>query len=86
MTLTFGRWAVALGPDPVRRARDAARDFAMLRGHWLYVGAMGALGFTAFNALFYVAAHLPERSTCRSSRARFPPSSCLAARFGFGDR
>jgi drug/metabolite transporter (DMT)-like permease len=28
-----------------------------MRPHWLYVASMGGLGFTAFNSLFYVAAH-----------------------------
>lgn len=33
------------------------RDWPVLRAHWRFLAAMGALGYTAFNALFYVAAH-----------------------------
>ena len=33
------------------------RDWRVLRHHLFFVCAMGALGFAAFNALFYVAAH-----------------------------
>ncbi len=33
------------------------RDWPILRPHWPFVLAMGILGLTAFNALFYVAAH-----------------------------
>lgn len=33
------------------------RDWPTLRRHLPYLAAMGALGFTAFNALFYIAAH-----------------------------
>ena len=58
MTLTFGRWAVALGPILFAARKTLRADLATLRGHWLYVSAMGALGFTAFNALFYAAASL----------------------------
>jgi drug/metabolite transporter (DMT)-like permease len=33
------------------------RDWPVLRAHWRFLAAMGALGYTSFNALFYVAAH-----------------------------
>jgi len=39
-------------------ARDhVRRDWRVLRPRLFYVWAMGALGFAAFNALFYIAAH-----------------------------
>jgi len=34
-----------------------ARDWPILRQHLLFLGLMGGLGFTVFNALFYVAGH-----------------------------
>ena len=53
MTLTFLRWTLAHRPDPVRRAaRPSRADFRVLRQRWLYVASLGALGYTAFNALF----------------------------------
>ena len=45
MTLTFGRWAVALGPILFAARKTLRADLATLRGHWLYVSAMGALGY-----------------------------------------
>ena len=57
MTLTCGRWAVALGPIAFAARGTLRRDIEVMRGRWLFVALMGALGFTGFNALFYVAAH-----------------------------
>jgi len=34
-----------------------ARDWAILRYHLVYISIMGGVGFTGFNALFYIAAH-----------------------------
>ena len=57
MTLTCLRWAVALIPILIA-ARPALRhDWPALRARWIYLTAMGGAGYTAFNALFYVAAH-----------------------------
>jgi drug/metabolite transporter (DMT)-like permease len=44
MTLTFGRWAVALGPILLAARETLGAEFATLRAHWLYVSAMGAFG------------------------------------------
>jgi len=57
MTLTCARWALALGPIVWAARGTLRRDLEVLRPRWLFVGAMGTLGFTAFNALFYAAAH-----------------------------
>jgi len=37
--------------------KSLIRDWPILRHHLIYICLMGALGFTAFNALFYIAAH-----------------------------
>ena len=57
MTLTFLRWTVALLPILFAARRTLRADLVVLRQHLLFVGSMGALGYTAFNALFYLAAH-----------------------------
>ena len=57
MTLVFLRWGVAIGPIAFAARRTLREDLRILAPHWLLVGAMGALGFTGFNALFYAAAH-----------------------------
>jgi len=85
MTLTFGRWAVALGPIHFAARKTLRADLATLRGHWLYVSAMGALGFTAFNALFYAAAAFTGAINLSIIQGAIPALVLLAARFGFGD-
>ncbi len=57
MTLVFLRWSVAFVPISLAVRPTWRSDFAALKGHWLQVLAMGALGYTGFNALFYAAAH-----------------------------
>jgi len=57
MLLVTLRWLWVLPLLAVFARRDIARDRALLRRHWRYFAAMGAIGFTLFNALFYVAAH-----------------------------
>ncbi len=57
MTLVFLRWTFGLAPILFVARKTLANDFRVLRAHWLRVTAMGALGFTGFNALFYVAGH-----------------------------
>ena len=57
MMIVSLRWFVTLAILALF-ARSALRQaLAALQGRWLYFGAMGAIGFTAFNALYYVAAH-----------------------------
>ena len=57
MTLTCLRWALALVPLIVAARPSLRRDWPALRARWPYVVAMGAFGYTIFNALFYLAAH-----------------------------
>ncbi len=37
--------------------KQLQRDWPVLRKHLLFLAAMGAVGFTGFNSLFYIAAH-----------------------------
>jgi len=57
MLLVSLRWFGAVLLLLVFAHRHVFRDWPTLRGHLPFLAAMGALGFTAFNALFYVAAH-----------------------------
>jgi len=57
MTLTCLRWGAALIPILITARPSLRRDWPTLRARWVYLTAMGACGYTAFNALFYVAAH-----------------------------
>lgn len=57
MLLVALRWSVAVPLLAVLAHRVIRREGPVLRAHWPFLAAMGALGYTAFNALFYVAAH-----------------------------
>ena len=57
MAMTMLRWAGVLVLIAVFAPRPVRRDWAALRAHLPFLAAMGAIGFTGFNALFYAAAH-----------------------------
>lgn len=57
MLLVTLRWLGAVLLMLVFANRYIRRDWPTLRRHLPFLAAMGALGFTSFNALFYVAAH-----------------------------
>lgn len=57
MLLTAGRWTLVLLLLALFLRRPVAESWPVLRRHWRSALWMGALGFTVFNALFYVAAH-----------------------------
>ena len=57
MALTTYRWLGVLLLIVVFAARQVTRDWPVLRGRLGYIAIMGALGFTCFNAFYYVAAH-----------------------------
>jgi drug/metabolite transporter (DMT)-like permease len=86
MTLTCGRWALALGPILYAARATPRRDIEILRRRWPFVAAMGALGFTAFNALFYVAAHHTSAINISLIQACIPALVLIGARALFGDK
>jgi drug/metabolite transporter (DMT)-like permease len=57
MALTMLRWLIVLLLLIVVAHRQVRRDWPVLRSRMTYLAVMGALGFTAFNAVYYVAAH-----------------------------
>jgi drug/metabolite transporter (DMT)-like permease len=57
MALTMLRWLLALALLAPLAQGQLRRDWPVLRSHLLFLAAMGALGFTGFNAVYYVAAH-----------------------------
>jgi drug/metabolite transporter (DMT)-like permease len=86
MTLTCARWALALIPLSLAARTNFARDWAALRPRWLFVVAMGALGFTAFNALFYSAAHRTSALNLSILQGAIPAFVLIGARLIFGVR
>ncbi len=86
MTLVCLRWAVALVPI-LMTARPALRqDWPLIRAHWRYVAVMGALGYTGFNALFYVAAHKTSALNLSIIQGGIPALVLIGARVFLGLR
>ena len=57
MLLVALRWLVVLAALMPFALRPLANDWTKLRPHLGRIAALGALAYTSFNALFYVAAH-----------------------------
>jgi drug/metabolite transporter (DMT)-like permease len=57
MALTALRWLIAVAVLAVVARRDLVAAWPVLRLHWASLALFGTMGFTAFNALFYLAAH-----------------------------
>lgn len=57
MALVTARWLGVFVLLALFAHRHVLRDWPVLRPHLFLVTSLGVLGFTAFNALFYVAAH-----------------------------
>jgi drug/metabolite transporter (DMT)-like permease len=86
MTLTCLRWGVALIPILMSARPALRRDWPVLRAHWPYMAAMGALGYTAFNALFYVAAHRTSALNLSIIQGAIPALVLIGARIFLGAR
>jgi drug/metabolite transporter (DMT)-like permease len=57
MALVSLRWLGALGLLVVFAHAQVRRDWPLIRPHLRFIAVMGGVGFTIFNAMFYVAAH-----------------------------
>ncbi|MFY3385947.1 DMT family transporter [Paracidovorax sp. MALMAid1276] len=57
MMLTTARWAIACIALWFVARQQVVQHLPALRDRWRYLALMGTSGFTAFNALFYAAAH-----------------------------
>jgi drug/metabolite transporter (DMT)-like permease len=86
MTLTCMRWGLALAPILAAARPSLRRDWPVLRAHWLYLLVMGALGYTAFNALFYLAAHRTSALNLSIIQGGIPAFVLLGARAFLGVR
>lgn len=58
MAITFLRWLLACAALALVARRAIRAEWRLIVPRWRYVLAMGGLGFTAFNALYYEAATL----------------------------
>jgi drug/metabolite transporter (DMT)-like permease len=57
MMLTFLRWSIACTLLLLFMHKQISIDWPIILKHWKLVGVMGAIGFTCYNGIFYVAAH-----------------------------
>ena len=57
MVLTCLRWVFVVAVMVPLVGRQVVAEWAKIRARWIFTILMGALGFTAFNGLFYAAAH-----------------------------
>ncbi len=86
MTLTCLRWALALLPILMAARPSLRHDWPILRARWPYLLAMGALGYTAFNALFYLAAHRTSALNLSIIQGGVPALVLVGARIVLGIR
>jgi drug/metabolite transporter (DMT)-like permease len=86
MTLTFLRWSLAIVPIFFAARHTLAKDFQVLRKRWLFVASLGALGYTAFNGLFYLSAHYTGALNMALIQACIPALVLIGAALGFGAR
>jgi drug/metabolite transporter (DMT)-like permease len=86
MTLTCLRWAIALVPILIAARPALRRDWPALKARWIYLTVMGAAGYTAFNALFYVAAHHTSALNLSIIQGAIPALVLIGARAFLGVR
>jgi drug/metabolite transporter (DMT)-like permease len=86
MTLTCLRWGVALIPIFITARHSLRQDWPALRARWVYLMLMGAAGYTAFNALFYVAAHHTGALNLSIIQGAIPALVLIGARAFLGVR
>ncbi len=86
MTLTSGRWAFAFLPILAMAWRDLPTDGPKLLARWPYVAAMGGLGYTGFNAIYYVAAHETTAINLSIIQGIVPALVLIGAYLGLGAR
>lgn len=86
MTLTFLRWTLAVPPILFAARGSLARDWPILRARWLYILSLGALGYTAFNAMYYLSAYYTGALNMALIQACIPALVLGGAALGFGAR
>ena len=86
MTLTFLRWSLAVPLIWFAARGSLGRDLPQLRAHWVQILSLGAFGYTAFNALFYLAAYYTGALNMALIQACIPALVLIGAALGFGAR
>eukprot|EP01037_Dinobryon_pediforme_P013412 gene13412-13526_t len=86
MTLVSARWLIVSVIMVVTQRQTMRADLAKLKGYWPLLMIGGSLGFTGFNALFYVAAHHTNGVNISIIQGALPVFTMLGAFLIFGSR
>lgn len=86
MVLTCLRWLIACCLLLLIAHRQMARDWAVLKDRLPWLFAMGTVGFTFFNGLFYVAAHYTLAVNITILQGSMPAMVMLGMFFLYGIR
>ena len=86
MALTSLRWVLAASVMSLVARRDVTNALPQLVPRWRSILWMGALGFTAFNALFYIAAHHTTAVNLTIIQGSIPVMVLLGALAVYGTR
>jgi drug/metabolite transporter (DMT)-like permease len=86
MALVFWRWGLACIPLLIAARANFEHDVAALRPRWRYILLAGTLGFTVFNALFYLAAHRTSAVNMSILQGLVPVLVALGAWAAYGMR
>lgn len=86
MALTCLRWSVVIVIAVVIARRELVREWPLLREKLPMIIGMGALGFTGFNALFYVGAHYTTAVNLTIIQGAMPIIVLIGALLVYGTR
>lgn len=86
MALTTLRWVIAAAVMGLVARSDVRDAWSVLAPRWRSILWMGALGFTAFNALFYIAAHHTTAVNLTIFQGAIPVMVLLGALAVYGTR
>ena len=86
MALTSLRWVIAAIVMGLVARREVIEALPLLAPRWRSILWMGALGFTAFNALFYIAAHHTTAVNLTIFQGAIPVMVLLGALGVYGTR
>ena len=86
MVLTCFRWVIVVAIMGPLVGRQVVAEWTKIRARWVFIVLMGAFGFTAFNALFYAAAHYTSAVNLTIFQGAIPVLVLLGTVLFFGAR
>lgn len=86
MALVCMRWALSAVLMYSLQCDDIFKELPVLKAHWLLIFLGGVLGFTGFNALFYMGAHYTTGVNISIVQGAVPIFTMMGAFLVFGTR